>query len=355
MSEIQKVHKNGNYFEMTGIQKRKSSKVLITDYAWENLEPERKILERVGATLVVATTGTEKELIRLVADVDVILTCWKPVSEQVIRGAPKCRAIGRYGIGLDNIDVAYATQMGILVTNVPAYCLEEVSDHAMALLLSCARKTCLYDRAIKAGLYDLQAGTRLFRISGKTLGIVGFGRIGKTLYRKAIGFGVKIIAYDPYLEAAMLTDYEVELVSFEALLERSDYVSIHAPLSPENRHLFNFDAFRKMKDTAFVINTSRGEIIDQGGLLKALDEMEIAGAGLDVLAEEPPSVEDPLIRHPKTIITPHAAFCSQESLLELQETAATQMAELLSGKLPCFVVNPEVLEQPNLRACLKNP
>jgi D-3-phosphoglycerate dehydrogenase len=327
-------------------------KVLVTDYAWKSLRLEQEILERVGASLVVAKTGSEDEFVQLAADVDGILTCWKRVSEKVIRNAPRCQAIARYGIGLDNIDVEYATKMGIVVTNVPAYCVEEVSDHAMALLLSLARKVAFYDRAIKSGSYDLQAGTPLHRLKGQTLGIVGFGKIGRAVYRKARGFGLKVIVYDSIV-VQLPEEGDVDQVSFKDLLKRSDYISIHAPLTSETRHLFNLEAFRQMKPTAFVINAARGELIDTNGLLRALDEGLIAGAGLDVLPKEPPDLADPLVRHPKAIITPHAAFNSEESLEELQRTAASQMADVLSGKLPQFVVNPEVLRQSNLRAVLK--
>jgi len=327
-------------------------KVLITDYAWKSLRIEQEILDRVGVSLVVAETGSEDEFVQLAADVDGILTCWKRVSERVIRNAPRCQAIARYGIGLDNIDVEYATKMGIVVTNVPAYCVEEVSDHAMALLLSLARKVTFYDRAIKSGSYDLQAGGPLHRINGQTLGIVGFGKIGRAVYRKARGFGLKVIFFDAIVVQLGKED-DVAQVSFKDLLKRSDYISIHAPLTDETRHLFNLEAFRQMKPTAFVINAARGELIDANGLLRALDEGLIAGAGLDVLPKEPPDLADPLVRHPKAIITPHAAFNSEESVEELQRTAASQMADTLSGKLPQFVVNPDVLKQTNLRAALR--
>lgn len=215
------------------------------------------------------------------------------------------------------------------------------------------RKVTFYDRAIKGGVYDLQAHTPLFRLHGKTLGIAGFGKIGRTLYRKAKGFRLKIVVYDPYLADGSLDLYDLERVGFQDLLRRSDYISIHLPLSSETRHLFNREAFRQMKPTAFVINTSRGAIVDPEGLLASLEEGDIAGAALDVLPEEPPPPDDPLILHAKTIITPHAAFNSEESLLELQRAAATQMADVLSGKLPEFVVNPQVSDQPNLRAALR--
>ncbi len=330
-------------------------RVLITDYAWESLEPEREILRATGAELVVATTGEEEELISLAGNVDAILTCWKAVTRRVIEQARACQIVGRYGIGLDNIDVSYATESGILVTNVPSYCLEEVSDQAMALLLACARKVVFFDRAIKGGEYSLQLGSPLYRIRGRTLGIAGFGKIGRTLYRKASGFGLKIIVFDPYLDPGSIGDYDVTLVDFDRLLRESDFISIHAPLSPETENLFDLSAFRKMKSTAFVINTSRGGVIDSAGLLEALEGGEIAGAALDVLPEEPPPADDPLVLHPKTIVTPHAAFYSEESVLDLQRIAAAQIADVLSGKLPESVVNREVLDQPNLRARLELP
>jgi D-3-phosphoglycerate dehydrogenase len=325
-------------------------KVLVSDYAWKDLEIERSILARVGASLLVSETGAEDELTSLAAEADGILTCWKSVTANVIRAARTCVAIGRYGIGLDNIDVAEATRQGIVVTNVPSYCVEEVSDHALALLLSLARKVTFYDRAIKSGVYDLQAGTPLFRVRGRTLGIVGFGKIGTTLYHKARGLGLKVIVYDPYIDRASLGGFELEVVDFPGLLERSDFISIHVPLTPETRGLFNLAALRRMKPHAFLINTSRGQLIDAEALREALDQGIIAGAGLDVLPIEPPAPGDPLIGHPRTIITPHAAFNSEESLIELRDTAATQMAAVLGGTRPENIVNPEVLKQANLRA-----
>ncbi len=327
--------------------------VLVSDYAWKGLEIERAILARVETRIVAAETGSEDELVSLAPEADGILTCWKPVTAKVIQHAPHCLSVGRLGIGLDNIDVAEATKLGIVVTNVPSYCVEEVSDHALALLLSLARKVTFYDRAIKSGVYDLQAHTPLYRVRGRTLGIVGFGKIGRALYRKATGLGLKVIVFDPYVDRASLAGFEAELVSFAGLLERSDYISIHVPLTAETRALFDAAALRKMKPMSFLINTSRGSVIDGAALLEALDQGVIAGAALDVLPQEPPDLADPLLRHPRTIITPHAAFNSEESLIDLRETAAAQMAAVLSGKRPDNIVNPEVLRQANLRADLR--
>jgi D-3-phosphoglycerate dehydrogenase len=325
-------------------------KVLISDYAWKDLEIEQAILARADADLLVAETGSEDELTALAPNANGILTCWKPVTAKVIQAAPGCVAIGRYGIGLDNIDVARATQLGIVVTNVPSYCIDEVSDHALALLLSLARKVTFYDRAIKSGSYGLQAGTPLFRVRGRILGIAGFGKIGRALYHKARGLGLKVIVFDPYVDSASLKGFEVEVVDFHSLLERSDFISLHVPLTAETRGLFNLAALRQMKPQAFLINTSRGHLIDAEALREALDQGIIAGAGLDVLPVEPPASGDPLVGHPRTIITPHAAFNSEESLVSLRETAARQMAAVLCGTRPENIVNPEVLKQANLRA-----
>jgi D-3-phosphoglycerate dehydrogenase len=325
-------------------------KVLITDYAWKDLEIERAILARVDTNLLVPDTGSEDELTALAAEADGILTCWKPVTAKVVQAAVACVAIGRYGIGLDNIDVAEATSRGIVVTNVPSYCVEEVSDHALALLLSLARKVTFYDRAIKSGVYDLQAETPLFRLRGRILGVAGFGKIGRALYHKARGLGLKVIVYDPYIDQASRSGFDVEVVNFQGLLERSDFISLHVPLTPETRGIINRAALRQMKPSAFLINTSRGHLVDAEALREALDLGIIAGAGLDVLPAEPPAPGDPLVGHPRTIITPHAAFNSEESLVALRETAAEQMAAVLSGALPANIVNPEVLKQANLRA-----
>jgi D-3-phosphoglycerate dehydrogenase len=327
-------------------------KILVTDYAWEDLKIEEKILDNVGAGLVAAESGSEEELASLAPLASGILTNWKKVTERVISNAPKCIAIGRYGVGLDNIDVQYATKMGIVVTNVPAYCLEEVSEHAMALLLALARKVAFYDRAVKNGEYQLRAGAPLFRLKGKILGIVGYGKIGRVMNQKAQAFGLNVIVFDKYAGANPGSGDGAKYVTFTELLEQSDYISIHTPLTAETRHLFNIDAFRQMKPTAYIINTARGDVIDREALLMALDNKLIAGAGLDVLSQEPPEPGDPLISHPQTVVTPHAAFNSLESVEDLRRTAASQMADLLCGKIPDFVINPEVFKQSNFRARL---
>ncbi len=325
-------------------------KVLITDYAWRSLEPERKLLADIGAELIVAETGDETELLSFAPTVDGILTCWKPVRECVITAAEKCQIITRYGIGLDNIDVESATENGIIVTNVPTYCVDEVSDHAMALLLACARNISHFNVAAKSGIWEQNLGSQMYRLRGKNFGIVGFGNIAKAVIPKAKAFGLNVNVYSPRATSDAIRQSGAEQVTFQELLKTSDFIAIHAPLTPETQHMFSIEEFRVMKPTAFLINTSRGGIIDTEALVTAIEDGEIAGAGLDVLETEPPHSDDKLLKLDNVIITPHAAFISEESILDLQVAAARCVAQVLTGKLPETVVNPSVLDRLSLRA-----
>lgn len=325
-------------------------KVMMTDYAWPSVEPERRVLEEVGAELIVAESGTEEEFIALAPHVDGILTCWLHVTTAVVEAAAQCKVIGRCGIGLDNIDVETATALGMVVTNVPAYCIDEVSDHTMGLLLSCARKISLLDRTIKGGAWTRDVGPSMRRIRGQKLGIVGFGKIGKAVVPKAKSFGLEVLIYSPRATQAVAEEHGVTLVDFPELLAASDFITIHAPLNADTEGIFDAEAFRRMKPTAYILNTARGGIIDTGALYDALTVGEIAGAGLDVLAEEPPQLDEPLLALDNAILTPHAAFTSEESTYDLEVTAAAEVARALTGQMPESVVNPEVLSSPTLRA-----
>ena len=324
--------------------------VLMTDYAWPSVEPERRVLSEIGAELIVAETGAEDELVNLAPQADGILTCWEQTTAAVIRAAERCLVIGRCGIGLDNIDVETATELGIVVTNVPAYCIDEVTDHAMALLLACARKISIFDREVKSGSWTRDVGPPVFRIRGKTLGIIGFGKIGKAVVPKAKAFGLDVIVYSPSLSPHIAESYEVQKVELPELLMRSDFITIHAPLNSATEKRLGKEEFRQMKETAYVVNTSRGGIIDTDELYTAVKEGWIAGAGLDVLAEEPPAPDEPLMELDNIVITPHAAFASEESTCDLEVSAARAVADVLIGKMPESVVNQEVLESPLLRA-----
>jgi D-3-phosphoglycerate dehydrogenase len=318
--------------------------VLVTDHRWPSVDPEAEVLARVGARIVEATTGEEEELLALVEDADAILTCFAKVSADVIRAGTRLQVVGRYGIGVDNIAVDEATRLGIPVTNVPAYCLDEVAEHALALLFAFARKICRYDTAVRDGEWGLATGAPTFRIAGRTLGIVGFGKIGRTLAAKARGLGLIVVAFDLRMSGADAREQDVEPVSLEELARRSDFVSVHTPLTPETEGLIGESILRRMKPTAFLINTARGGIVDQEALLRALDEGWIAGAGIDVFVPERLAADHPLLAHPNLLATPHVAFYSEESVLALEVLAAENVAAVLSGWRPHALVNPEVLE-----------
>lgn len=320
--------------------------VLVTDYTWPSTAPEAAVLAEVGATLLIAETGSEEELLSLVPQADGILTCFKKVSANVIRAGQKLQVVGRYGIGVDNIAVDEATRLGIPVTNVPAYCLDEVAEHTLALLLACARKVVIYNEAAHAGNWSLSTGMPVYRVRGQTLGVIGFGKIGQTVAEKARAFGLRILAYDAYISPEAIIACGAEAVSLDALLEQSDFVSLHTPLTPETRGLLNAERLRHMKPTGFVLNTARGGLIVTDDLVQAVDEGRIAGAALDVFDPEPLPASHRLWTLPNIIATPHTAFYSEESVQDLETLAARNVADVLSGRRPASVVNPDVLNLP---------
>ena len=231
-----------------------------------------------------------------------------------------------------------------MVTKVPDYCIDEVSDHTMALLLALARKIPLANAQVHAGLWEMQAVVPLHRLRGSVLGLAGFGRIPQLVVPKAKAFGLRVVAYDPFVQQDVFTHAGVESVDFAQLLEMADYISIHTPLIPETKNLFNADAFRRMKPTAYLINTARGPIVDEAALAQALDAGQLAGAALDVMVLEPPP-PSPLFGRDNVIVTPHVSFYSEESLIELQTKAAEEVVAVLSGQAPRNPVNPEVLQR----------
>jgi D-3-phosphoglycerate dehydrogenase len=313
--------------------------VLVTDVAWPSTDVEAAILDRVGAALVCAKTGAEDELVRLAPDADGILTCWKRVGVRVIEAAPRLRVIGRYGVGLDNIDVAAATRRGIVVTNVPAFCTDEVAEHVLALVFEHVRRVARFDAEIRDGRWSPIVERPLSRLRGRTLGIVGFGAIGRALAERARGLGLNVVVTTRTRPIVP----NVELVGLEELLTRADVVSLHVPLTGETRGLADRDFLQGMRRGAYLINTSRGAVVDSSALDEALRSGWIAGAGLDVTDPEPLPGDHPLRSAPNLILTPHVAFSSAESLQTLQVSAAESVAAVLEGRRPANVVNPEVL------------
>ena len=312
-------------------------RVLMTDRAWPDAEIEAAILRDADAELIEATATDEATLIRCATDVDAIVTNWAKVTERVIRAAPRCRIVSRFGIGIDNIAVATATELGIPVTNCPDYCVSEVSDHALGLLLACARRIGFFHWRTKRGEYDLGAATTMRRLSEQTVGLVGLGHIAREFVPKLRAVGLKIVAYTP---SGSDHGTGCRMVSLNELLQESDFVSLHAPLLPETRHLINADRLTLMKPTAYLINNSRGGLIDAAALWNAIQTKRIAGAALDVFEPEPPNLSDPLYQDERVIVTPHAAFVSRESLIAMRSQALRQVVQGLRGERPDNVVNP---------------
>ena len=320
--------------------------VAITDYVFPSLEPERAALEPLGVELRPQQCRSEEEIIALAEEADAVLNCYAKMTARVIERLKRCRIIARYGIGVDNVDLAAAGKAKILVTNVPDYCVDEVSDHALALLLALARRIVAADVAVKAGAWDVVSHAGVHRLRGQTVGLLGFGKIAKALASKVRPLGMRVLVYDPYLEPATIAQHGAEAANLENLLDQSDAISVHVPLSPETRNLIGERELARMKPTAFVINTSRGGIVDEQALAVALKEGRLGGAALDVLSIEPPPLDHPLRQAPNIILTPHLAFYSRESVIELQTKAAEEVARALRGEAPRSPVNPEVLARP---------
>ncbi len=319
-------------------------KVLITDHVWPNVDPEKAVLAAAGAEAIVAPNGDEETLVSLARDVDGILTCFARVTENVVRAAEKCVVISRYGVGIDNIAVETATGLGIAVTYVPDYCVPEVADHVIAMLLAWNRRIVSFDRATKTrGWGSDGLGMRIMRLEGKKLGIIGLGRIGRGVATRASAFGLETLAADPFVDTKTAAVGGARLVGMDELLEESDFVTIHTPLTPETRNLIGTDELSAMKPDAFIINAARGGLIDEDALYDALEQGEIAGAGLDVLVDLDPPLDHRLIQLDNVIVTPHTAFFSQESVVELEERAAGEVVRVFRGQMPENLVNPSVL------------
>ena len=324
-------------------------RILITDIAWPDLEIEKEVLAAVEGEVMVAGDGTAEEIIALAPQADAILTCWKDVPAEALDIAPNCRVVSRYGIGLDNIPIGRATELGMLVTNVPDFCLEEVSDHVMALLLATARQLLPLARTPERSGWTRETPRPIPRIKGQTLGLIGFGNIARALVSKALGFGLRVMAYTPRLRPEDAPQGVEVTNDLATLLAASDYVSIHCPLTEETAHLIDDAALAQMKPNSLLINTSRGGVIDERALVRALKEGRIAGAALDVTDPEPPSGDNPLFSLENVIVTPHAAFYSVAATAELARKAAENVVTVLRGEVPKTLVNAGVLDQENCR------
>ena len=319
-------------------------RVLVTDFVWPSTAPEREVLAEIGAEIIEAPGPSEDTLAALAVDVDAIMTCFAQVTSRVVRAAEKCQVISRYGVGVDNIAVDTATSLGIPVTYVPDYCVDEVSDHVMALLLTWNRQVGFYDGVAKQGRWEgVSSPAPLIRLRGLKIGIVGIGRIGRAVASKAQAFGMEVLAYDPYIPAGQSPGEGIRLLGLPDLLAQADYISVHTPLNEETRGLIGAREFQQMKTSAYIINCARGPIIDEPALVSALQGGQIAGAGLDVMEQAAPPSDHPLFSLDNVIVTPHVAFLSQQSVLELEVRTARATVAVLQGRMPEFLVNPAVL------------
>ncbi|MCK4447117.1 MAG: C-terminal binding protein [Candidatus Marinimicrobia bacterium] len=319
-------------------------KVVITDAEYKDFDLERKELEKVNADLSVCQCKSEDELVEATKDADGLLVQYANINRNVIKSLKKCKVIARYGIGVDTIDIQAATEHNICIVNVKGYCLDEVSDHAITLALTCIRKVVLLNNAVKKGIWDYKIATPIFRLKNKKFGLVGFGSIGRMVVRKAQAFGFSVLAYDPYISLSVMRENNVEKMELEDLLKESDVISLHLPLNKYTKYIISKKELKLMKKTAFLINTSRGSLINEEDLYNALNEKWIAGAGLDVLEEIPINSDYKLLKLGNLVITPHAAFYSEDSLRDLQRIAAVGVAQVLKGEIPSFLVNKEVLK-----------
>lgn len=312
--------------------------IAISDTVFPDWKPAEAALAGIDFELRQAKTPDADAILDVARDADAMFVTYARITSDVIAGLNKCKVIGRFGIGTDNIDLKAAAAAGIAVTYAPVYCLEEVSDHTMALLLALVRKIPFSTAMVSAGRWEMPAVVPIRRLKGRTLGLIGIGNIAQAVIRKAQAFGIETIAFDPYAPDSLFAAQKTEKVSLDDLYARADFVSVHAPLTPETEKMINADAFAKMKPEAVLINTSRGPLVDIDALAKALDAGEIAGAGLDVLPQEPPPAGNPLAGRENVILTPHTGFYSEDALLDLQTTVATDVASVLAGKAPKYPV-----------------
>lgn len=311
-------------------------KVAIADSPFPSLDPIEKALSPLGAELHLSKSSEVEDILAVARDADALIVCYAKIPGDLIRALTSCKVIGRTGLGVDNIDLPAARERNITVTYVPDYCMAEVSDHAMALLLTLARKVVFANATVQAGRWEMAAVVPIHRLTGQVLGLVGFGNIPRALAPKAKAFGLRVVAYDPFASPDLFASAGVESVGFDELLEISDFISVHAPLTPQTRGLLNADAFARMKPGALLINTARGPLVDHDALVEALDSGHLGGAALDVVETEPLPQDSPLLGRDNVVLTPHTAFYSVEALQELQTKAATDVARVLSGSAPIY-------------------
>ncbi len=303
---------------------------------------EREILATAGAELVVHYCRSQSDIAAALSGTDAAIGHVEPITLSALEGATRCRALVQDAVGFEEVDVAAAARLGIAIANVPDYCTDEVSDHAMAMLLALARGLTPLAESVRHGQWNYESAGGLHRLRGRTLGLYGFGRIARVVAEKAQAFGLRVFAYDPFVDHATMVKAGVAVSDdLEALLASADYVSIHAPLTARTERAFDAAALAHMRPGSYLVNVSRGGLIDEDDLLEALQAGHLAGAALDVMADEPPPPEHPLIALENVLVTPHAAWLSEESLRQRSVLSAEAVVAALEGRMPPHTVNGE--------------
>ncbi len=312
--------------------------VCVSDKRHANYDVERELLKSIDAELKLCNCENEDDIVEQCGDADAVLLDLAPMTAKAIAGLKNCKVISRYGVGFENVDLDAATKAGIQVTNVPDYCMEDVSDHALALMMTCLRHVSMRDREVRKGNWNMQGES--FRLKGKTLGVIGAGRIARALIHKVSGFGFKeVVAYDPYVSAEDLQKIGVRKVELDELLAVSDFVSLHLHANAETAGIINKDTLGKMKSTAILINVSRGPLVNDEDLLEALREGRILAAGLDTHNHEPLGADSPFCQLDNVVLTDHTAYSTAEGVLELKTKAAQNVVNALTGVAPVYPVN----------------
>jgi len=314
-------------------------KVLIADSRYPAYDEERAVLEKIDAEVIIERSDEEEKVAAAVAGADGLIVNLAPVTAKVIGAMDKCKCVSRYGVGYDNVDTAALKEKGVYLANVPDYCGEDVSDHAFALFMDCVRKVSRKDRLVRRNEWNLTGIQDVYRVASKTFGFVGYGMIARFFHRKLAGFNLaRVLIADPFVSPEQAASANVELVELDELCRHADYISVHAPLLPETKGLIGKEQFEAMKDTAILINTSRGPLIDESALIDALKAGKIACAGLDVYSAEPLPPDSELRKLENVTLTDHAGWYSVESMVELKTKAAQNIADTLTTGSPTYPV-----------------
>lgn len=315
-------------------------RVVVTDHTFPDLDIERDILQAAGATLVATQTKDVEELKKSVAGADAVITQFAPVNAQVVAAMDRARAIVRYGIGFDNVDIDAARAKNIPVCNIPDYCIDEVADHTLAFLLALTRQVVTHTNKVHAGTWGLATPlSGLQALCRTTVGVVGFGRIGRAVVRRLVAFGGKVLVHDPVVPASAITGAGATSADLPTLLSQSDCVTLHCPSLPQTKNLINPQSLASMKTGALLINLARGDLVDPAALVQALDSGKLAGAALDVFNPEPIPAGHPILNRPNVILAPHIASASVAAVTRLRQSAATLAVAALRGEPLGSIVN----------------